>query len=236
MAFKDLFFVNDDKKDDKKKTETKEVQSSFENKFPSSGPVNETKTATPVAQQSTATMEPITPENPACAPHLEKIMKLYEDGFNGLNMAGYDFFEYFQAVVQTAINNPAMYGMALTMAKAMDPTVSKQSLISQSEFYVTEINKVYQHYVENGTTKRKSALEAKGSEETSLTNELNGINSEIARLTQLKAQKESELATIDNKYSPQITEIECKLMANDIARERILASIKTVVDGINNNL
>jgi len=236
MAFKDLFFTNDGKEDDKKVVETKEVQSSFENKFPSSGPVTEAKVATPQVQQSTATMAAITPDNPACAPHLEKIMKLYEDGFNGLNMEGYDFFEYFQAVVRTGVSNPAMYAMALSMAQLMVKTVTKESLISLSDFYVTEINKVYEQYVDNGTTRRKDGLETKGQEDTTLTNELTGMNNEIVRLNVLKGQKERELATIDAKYSSQITEVECKLMANDIARERILASIKTVVDGINTNV
>jgi hypothetical protein len=182
------------------------------------------------------TAAPITPDNPACAPHMDKIMGLYEQGFEGLNMAGYDFYEYFQAVVQTGVNNPAMYSMALTMAKSMDSTVTKETLLSQSQYYIDEINKVYNGYVGNGNTKRENALKAKGNEEAALSNELTEINNEIARLTQLKITKEAELTTIDGKYSPEITDVECKLMANDIAKERIIATIQTVVDGINTNI
>ena len=177
---------------------------------------------------------PITPDNPACTPHLDKIMKLYEDGFDNLNMDGFDFFEYFKMVVEGGVNNPAMYTMAYGAAKAMG--ASKESLVSQSQFYIDEINKVYKVYVDNGTVKREEALKAKGGEEANLSKELNDINAEIARLTQLKQQKESTLATIDGKYAPQITDVECKLMANDIAREKIIATITTVVDGINKNL
>jgi hypothetical protein len=230
MGFKDLFINSDS--DDNKKQKVETTQKSFTSKFPSSGPVNETKVTTPQA----STNVEITPDNPACTPHLDKIMALYEEGFNGLNMDGYDFFEYFQAVVQTGLNNPSMYGMALTMAKAMDSKVTKESLISQSKFYIDEINKVHDHYVINGTAKRESALKAKGNEEANLAKELEDINSEIQRLTRLKSEKESALVSIDSKYTPEITDVECKLMANDIARERILASINSVVDGIKKNI
>jgi len=231
MGFKDLFINSDS--DDNKKQKVETTQNSFTSKFPSSGPVNETK-STSVPQTSTTV--DITPDNPACVPHLDKIMTLYEEGFNSLNMDGYDFFEYFQAVVQTGLNNPSMYGMALTMAKAMDSKVTKESLISQSKFYIEEINKVHSHYVSNGTAKREMALKAKGNEEANLAKELEDINSEIQRLTKLKSEKESALVSIDSKYTPEITDVECKLMANDMARERILASINSVVDGINKNI
>lgn len=234
MAFKDLFFVSDG--DDKKKETSANVQSTFKNKFPTSGPIEtptkvETKAETVTA---TETMAEITPDNPACAPHLDKIMKLYEDGFDGLDMDGYDFYEYFQMVVQAGINNGAAYNMAFTMGKTMGAT--KESLIEQAQFYIDEINKVHQHYVDNGTVKKESALKTKGEEESTLNSELMDINNEIARLNTLKAQKESALSSIDAKYSPQITEIECKLMANDMARERILGTINTVVNGIKSNI
>ena len=234
MAFKDLFIINND--NEKKKDEPKEeVQKSFKSKFPSSGSaMAETETLTPTAPVTPVAA--ITPENPACIPHMDKIMKLYEDGFNSLNMTGYDFFEFFQAVVKTGQNNPAMYNMALTMAQAMDPSVSKASLVTQSQYYIEEINKVYKTYVDNGNIKRQEALQAKGNEEASLSKDLGDINNEIARLNQLKSQKEADLSRIDSKYSPDITDIECKLMANDIAKERIIGTIKTVVDGINKNL
>ena len=236
MAFKDLFITSDGDKDKNKKVEA-DPQKSFKSKFPSSGSVpTETKETKTVAPVTTATSAAITPDNPACAPHLDKIMALYEDGFNGLNLDGYDFFEYFKAVVGTGANNPAMYGMALTMAKAMDKSVTKASLITQSQYYIDEIEKVYQHYVANGNQRRVSALEAKGNEEATLSKDLGDIDAEIARLTQLKSKTQAKLAEIDGKYSPQITDVECKLMANDMAKERIIGSIRTVVDGINKNL
>jgi len=237
MGFRDLFIISDG--NEKKKEEPKEdIQKSFKSKFPSSGSAHvesKTETIIPTVAPPTA-MAAITPENPACLPHMDKIMSLYEDGFNGLNLAGYDFFEFFQAVVKTGANNPTMYNMALTMAQAMDSTVTKSSLVTQSQYYIDEIEKVYKTYVDSGNVKRQQALQSKGNEEASLANELTEINNEIVRLNQMKSQKEAELSRIDSKYTPDITDVECKLMANDIAKERIIGTIRTVVDGINKNL
>lgn len=236
MGFKDLFFVSDN--DDKKKEEKldKGAHEAFKTKFPTSGS-GYTEPKKQEINTVTTTVEEIveiTPENPACAPHLDKIMKLYEDGFESLNMDGYDFFEFFKMIVEAGINNGAAYNMAFTMGKSMGAT--KESLLSQAQYYIDEINKVHKHYVDGGTSKKESALKIKGEEEITLTSELSSINSEIARLTALKDEKERALASINSKYSPQITEIECKLMANDMARERILGTINTVVNGIKNHI
>ena len=118
----------------------------------------------------------------------------------------------------------------------MDSGVSKQSLLNQSEFYINEIDKVYKQYVSSGTQKRQETLQQKENEEGLLTLELNDINKEIIRLTALKGQKEEELSKIDGRYTPDLTEIDCKLMANDVAKDTILNSIRSVVMGIKQNL
>lgn len=225
MGWKDLIFASPEGSGKKEKKESTEgAQNSFKSKFPSSSPIKETKTVTTA----------ITPANPACAPHLDKIMNMYEKGFEGLNMEGFDFYEFFKMVVEGGVNNPAMYTMAFTAAKSMGST--KESLLEQSNYYITEIQKVHGNYVAAGDKKRQEAISSKTTEETSLKTELIGIDSELERLTALKQQKEAELRDIDNKYEPTITEVECKLMANDMAMEGIVGSIQKVVTGINNNI
>lgn len=234
MGWKSLIFANPDgdKGKKKEKESTEGAQNSFKSKFPSSGPIQETKTVTPAPAVQTAPA--ITPNNPACAPHLDKIMNMYEKGFEGLNLEGFDFFEFFKMVVEGGVDNPAMYNMAFTAAKSMGST--KESLLEQSNFYITEIQKVHNNYVAAGDKKRQEAITSKTTEETSLKTELIGIDTELERLTDLKKQKETALRDIDKKYEPTITEVECKLMANDMAMEGIVGSIQKVVTGINNNI
>lgn len=216
---------------EKKITNLDEVQTSFKNKFPSTGPIQENiATVAPVVK----TKQTITPNNPSCAPHLEKIMAMYEGGFENLNMEGFDFFEYFKMVIEGGVNESKTFTMAFNMAKAMGAT--KEKLIEESNFYINEIKKVHVDYVNAGDKKRQEAISAKTTEETSLKTELIGIDSELQRLSDLKKQKEAILKDIDNKYEPQIVEIECKLMANDMAMEGIIGSIQKVVTGINNNI
>lgn len=238
MGWKSLIFAGADSSEKKetKKEESSEVnQTISSNKFPSS--VSTQNTFPNVSTNTTSSVNStITPDNPMCAPHLDKIMTMYETGFNSLNQAGYDFFEYFKSVLEGGVNNPQVYTMAFTMGKAMEPKLTKELLLSQSEFYITEITKVHNSYVDAGNVKRQEAITAKANEENLLRIELVDIESEIKRLNELKGTKEAELSKIDNKYQPQITEIECKLMANDMAKDNIVNSINKVVGGINNNI
>lgn len=229
MKFKDLFFTNEGESEKKEVKETKTFKSNFE---PMSENVDYSKTATTFPKKTID----VSPTNPSCEPHLEKIMALYEQGFDGLNLDGYDFYEYYKAVSKSGIDNSAMYDMAFTMAKAMDSSVTKTTLLKQSDYYLDEITKVHKHYDESGQAKSNETLNSKNSEEQALTKELSDIDSQIYSLQQLKKSKEGELREIDNKYSPIITEIKCKLMANDIARDTIVKSILKVVNGVKQNI
>lgn len=236
MSWKDLIFASGDKskKSEKKEVpvETSKETPSFQSKFPSGSTAVRNETIT----MPTSSNPAITPSNPACAPHMEKIMTMYEQGFDSLNQAGYDFYEYFKSVIEGGVNNPTVYTMAFTMGKAMDKNLTKASLLSQSEFYISEIRKVHQQYVDAGNQKRQQAITSKTQEETTLNTDIRDIDVELNRLMTLKSQKQAELAKIDGKYQPQITEVECKLMANDVAMEGIVGSIQKVVQGINNNI
>lgn len=236
MSLKDLFFIN---KDEEKKPEsvtpsatepvkfpgaTETTNSTFPNTFPTATPV--VNTPQPVASI----------ENPSCQPHLDKIVQLYESGFDGLNQAGYDFYEFYKAVVSGGIDNPQVYAMALSMGKAMDGNVSKDSLLTQSQFYIDEIMKVHQTYVENGTTKKNHLLSTKESERSQLASDLDGLKMQMEAISNQIVAKQTSLAEIDNKYANDLLEVDCKLMANDVAKDKILSSINAVKQGLTNNL
>lgn len=238
MNLRGLIFADDGEKK-KKETETEDTgRRTFKSKFPATEtttPVPTSGTFKPSKTFSSATVK-VTPDHPSCAPHLDKIMKMYEEGFDNLNQDGYDFYEFFKAVVQVGADNPAMYKMAFSMAQSMDQSVTKASLLSQAQFYISEITTVYNGYVANGQTKKNQTLADKENEESSLKQELVDIDAEIQRLSLLKRQKESELSTIDGKYANELTDVECKLLANDMAKDKLVNAINTVVNGINANI
>lgn len=232
MGFKDLFFVDDSSKE--KKVEEKVVHT---NQFPDSNvqqtnfaPVN----SAPVNSTPVTNTTPYV--SPQCQPHMEKILALYEKGFNNLNKPGYDFFEFFKAVTSGGITNPQIYSMAITMGLSLDPTVTKEKLLTDAQYYLDEIDKVFKGYVENGNMKKTETINLMNSERETLSSDLGALRARAAEIASEIAQKENALSEIDNKYKPTLDDIDCKLMANDLAKNRLVESITTVKNGITNNL
>ena len=50
--------------------------------------------------------------------------------------------------------------MALAMATAMDSSLTKEKLISQADYYVTELNKTFQAYADNGNGKKHATQQS----------------------------------------------------------------------------
>jgi len=141
MSFKGLFFTEEGDNKNKKSEETA-TSSNPVNKFPS------TNVTTAPAKSDTATFTPPTTMpvvNPACEPHLNDILAMYEEGFEGLNQPGVDFYEFLQSVIgaDTNAESPSAFNMAFGMIKNMGKDITKSTLITQADFYVSEIEKVY---------------------------------------------------------------------------------------------
>lgn len=224
--FMDLWITDDSKPEEKQKQPTTSFPSS------SAGPAIKFPDAEVVEAPKPVPMVGST----HCGPQMDAVMKLYEDGFESLNQPGIEFFEYFKSVVGGGVNIPGSYKMALNMLNGMGAGLTKDKLINQSQFYLTEIDKVHQSYSAKGIAK-KAATEAERN------NESEQLNADIALLRQqvegLQNQiqtKSLELSGIDSRYNPILEEIGCKLEANNSARDTIAASIKKVVEGINANL
>lgn len=237
MGLKDLFIVSDENANDQPKQEVVKPTTSA-TKFPTIETTEEpssifsafgfgkTETPTPVHSMSTQ----------ASNEHLEKAFDLYQKGFDSLNQPGYDFYEFYQAVMQAGPTNPQIYAMALTMASAMDKSVTKDKLIQQSEFYLGEINKVYQDYNSKGLVKKQELTTQKQHENESLVSELSLLRQQLEAIQTQIADRENKLSVIDVKYAPMMGEVDSKLSANDIAKNKIVQSIEQVKNGIINNL
>jgi hypothetical protein len=237
MSWKDLFIINEDET----KKEATAPATSEPVKFPSA---TSSVTMAPTGFGSPSVGTPMTPpsmgipleSNPMCQPHMEKIIQMYEAGFDGLNMEGYDFFEFYKAVLSAGADNPAVYPMAFTMAQSMDKKITRDLLITQSDFYVQEISKVHTKYVEGGSGKKNELLSRKENEREQLGTEVQNLRMQIEALTNQMNNAQNNLIQIDNKYANDLTEVECKLMANDVAKNNLLASIDKVKQGLINNV
>lgn len=234
MSLKDLFIVNNDKP---VKKEPSKVNSKL--KFPTaedSSNSEETPSKFAGFGFGKPSFTPSVNSDEISEEHLNKAIEIYQNGFDSLNQSGYDFYEFYQAVTQGGITNPQSYKMAFAMATAMDKSVTKTKLLQQSDFYVSEINKVYDDYVNKGSTKKKELIDQKNHENQSLVGELNLMKEQLEALTTQIQDRENKLASIDGKYSPKISEVDSKLAANDIAKNKVVESIEQVKQGITNNL
>jgi hypothetical protein len=167
---------------------------------------------------------------------LSKVVELYDKGFDSLNQSGYDFYEFFKAIMATDPNNPQSYIMAFTMASSMDKSITKASLLSNAEFYLAEISKVYTKYDEEGKRIKNNLVIEQTNEKDRLQTEIKSIQNKIMALQTELEQKTKLLQNYDAVNSTKVKEIEQKVMANDLAKERIVQKIARVISGINNHI
>jgi hypothetical protein len=237
--FKNLIFAQDgNSSEGTNQTAPAPAKQTSATKFPETAQTSDV--ATPVFNFPTSapTQQPTTFASTAgvSQEHLEKAIELYENGFNSLNQDGFDFFEFFQSVSHGGITNPQVYAMAYAMGTAMDKTISKEKLMSQADFYVSEITKVYEENVAKGQSKKDSLLKQKESENQTLANELSMFQQQLEALQIQIADRQNKLQAIDGKYQPQLADIDGKLTANTIAKNKIVEAIQTVKTGININI
>lgn len=168
--------------------------------------------------------------------HVDKALQVYQQGFDSLNQSGYDFYEFYQGLSEEDRSNPSVYAMAFRMASAMDKSISKEKLIGQADFYIGKIIESYNSFVANGNGKKQELLGQKEQENHSLTNDLGMLKQQLEAIQIQIADKEQKLLAIDSKYTPKLIEVDSKLAANDIAKNKIVSSIEQVKQGIINNV
>lgn len=176
------------------------------------------------------------PINISSNPFLGEILEVYQKGFEGLNSEGFDFFEMFKSVNAVGVTNPQSYQMAFTMGKTINPNLTKEFLIDKAKYYSAEIEKVYEKYNITGNSK-KSDLNLKINEQkNSLTKSISDLEAQIVKLQKELEAKKVELSRIDNDNAQEFSELQLKIEANNMAKQKIQDSINLVVTGINQYL
>lgn len=171
--------------------------------------------------------------NEATNPFLNEVFDVYEKGFDSLNVAGFDFFEMYKSVWAVGSSNPQSYQMAFTMGKSINSDLTKEFLLEKANFYVTEIEKVYEKYNVVGKSKRQELDNSIAQEKYNLSKNVEELEAKIVELKKELESKKAALQKMDPNNEKQLLEIQQKIEANDLARQKILSSINTVITGIN---
>lgn len=167
---------------------------------------------------------------------LSTVIEMYEAGFESLNKPGYDFYEFFKAIKAVGSNDASVYKMAYTMASSVDKNITKASLLEQSDFYIKEIDKVHQQYQSKGNAKKTQIQSGLKTKKTNLSAEVSQLEKQILQLQTQISDKKNQLLSIDSNLINDVSDIEQKIVANDLAKSKILETIGAVVEGIKNNL
>ncbi|MEO8239033.1 MAG: hypothetical protein ABI793_02200 [Flavobacterium sp.] len=176
------------------------------------------------------------PTNTVTNPFLNEIFEVYDKGFESLNAEGFDFFELYKSVMVVGITNPQSYQMAFTMGKTIKSDLNKEFLLEKASFYISEIEKVYAKYDAVGKTKKSDLDNNITKEKYNLSKNISELEAKIIELQKELESKKLELQKIDPKNREQLSEIQLKMEANDLAKQKILNSINTVITGINQYL
>lgn len=176
------------------------------------------------------------PTNSLTNPFLNEIFEVYDKGFESLNEPGFDFFELYKSVLAVGVTNPQSYQMAFTMGKTIKPDLTKEFLLQKGSYYITEIEKVYAKYDTIGKTKKADLDNTITKEKYNLSKSISDLEAKIIELQKELEAKKIELQKIDPLNMEQLSEIQLKMDANDLAKQKILTSINTVITGINQYL
>lgn len=220
--FKNLFLVDDeDNKPSQTPMETNNISFPLENNisFPLENDINMVKNDISSSNE-----------------YINDTIEIYEKGFESLNQTNFDFYEFHQLICNGDINNPQTYTMAFAMSLAMDNNITKEKLINEANFYISEIMKFYNQNIEKGNKRKEDLISAKTLENKTLTDELNYYKEQWDIIKNKIIDRENKLASIENNYKPQFDEIGKKLTANEIGKNKIIKRIETIKTGINNNI
>jgi hypothetical protein len=210
-------FINEEGKDQSKNEATTTPSFSQINKFPE------------VELNSTIS-------NNSSNPFLGEVLEVYQKGFEGLNTEGFDFFEMYKSVNAVGVTNPQSYQMAFTMGKTINSSLTKDFLLDKGKYYLSEIEKVYEKYNSIGNSKKSDLNSKITQEKKNLSNSITDLESQITKLQKELESKKIELNKIDNDNAAQFSELQLKIEANNVAKQKIQDSINLVITGINQYL
>ncbi|MCB9260993.1 MAG: hypothetical protein H6607_01280 [Flavobacteriales bacterium] len=169
-------------------------------------------------------------------PYLEEILKVYENGFNTLNLSDFDFFELYKSVMATGVNSQQSYQMAFTIGQSIKPDLTKEFLLDKANYYIIEIEKVHTQYQQTGNSKKMELDSTLGAEKSTLSNRIKELEKQISQLQQELDSSKARLEKMDDQNEAKYTEVQLKLEANNLAKTKLLDSIYAVVNGIKNYL
>lgn len=202
-----------------------------------------------VAQTSPSSPSPQV--QPISQPSTSASSVLIEDFVNRLqelidknNQPGFDFLEYLESLFAASQTPGAMeYQMVFNIAKKMNAGLSVPALLESSRTYKNLVENAATSTIADGQKKKETLKqELEGKRKTlngdieSIGLQIGALEKQIEALKQDSITKTNQLAAIDKEYEPQFTDIDNKIGAMNLAKEKVISSIVDVEAGIQTHI
>jgi uncharacterized protein involved in exopolysaccharide biosynthesis len=166
---------------------------------------------------------------------LNKVVEMYQKGFDALNLPGPDFWEFYTVVTKTPNPTAETYQTAFMMLGTM-ADLPKNKLVEHGGYYVTKINEQHKAFAAQGNQKIADLLAKKDTEESQLKSEEATISQQIQELQKRLVNTQQNLRGVEAKYQVEHSQLVETVSANDAAKDHILGRITAVIDGIKTNI
>lgn len=225
MDFKSLFINSDENE----KPKQKEVVNTGFRSMPTSSPSIPTQSFGGV----TSSPQPISTDSES-QKILETIKKTYENGFESLNKPGYDFYEYFKSIKSINGTSSDHYMMAFTLGKSMMENLSSESLSTDGQFYLDELNKAYTSFDNEGKFALGKLSSSRDEEKKEITKNIDSLHEQITQLQLQLDEQTLKFNSIDMKFEKQMNDTQLKLQINDQVKNELTNEIGMVITNIKN--
>jgi DNA-binding FrmR family transcriptional regulator len=200
------------------------------------------KQASSPQQTSQPASKPAQQVVPQVAPadFVEELRNRFKKILEEKNQPGFDFYEFSVMLLRSSPSPSSdQYKTAYEGAKMLNPSCTKEFLLTSANFYKQELQAAYQATAQTGEQKKGSIEVEKQNEQKQLSTDLNNIEQQLTaikkQMQELEAkrnEKSMALQSIDQKYTNKLSEIEGKIQATATAKEAVLTDILLIEDGI----
>lgn len=153
-----------------------------------------------------------------------------------INEPGLDFFEVWNAAAEMGSVNAGSIKAAFTSLKYVDKTLDKDKLVRTGENYAAELQKVIDKESNQKQLQKESIEQNQVAEKASLTAEIQRLEQNMEELRERLGARQKELKEINNKYEPQLKDIDAKIAIGKTAVAEVITDIKNALNIIQTNI
>lgn len=164
--------------------------------------------------------------------------KLFREELQKMNEIGMTFIRILFQLNPNPKDND--YKQALSLIMIMNPSVTIGNVKESVRRMITYMEDQSRLYTSEANNKREQLMSDQKNERQGLESAITGMEREIGELRQQLQNKESELSqkrsmltAIDDKYQPQLDEVETKKSDIQAAVDEICTSLNQILSGIN---